>query len=544
MDVSSSFTVRFENSVTTDERIDFDRPEQQGSDDDYNKKTRSAAAATALSTGSTTTAASNSYDDDSLLICFLCAPVIAYYLGYGIAHFTSSTLVDSEGCEHRVRQRLVSSFGIPWLTLFVIDFLCLCPAHYWLTMYSKTHAVAWARHGNARDIVEDVATSLDRLTLAETLHFSCALMPILIGLAVDNAMRGDWQYALIIGLVMGVFAGGQLIFGLLSRPRSAIVRFRGPGTPAFAWGALKGSLGSALCILLWGMRGAAWWMDHPVLPVRPPAGAQATGVLQHHPLVEGSYLIDLWQGFSCQGRLSDEIMTLRGEIAKAPWVINVSSCDSEMFIDGGRDEVCLRQHPNATLPSMWTADGFRHFRVSLNCPMFAGFGFLSAQVLVGAGMFSTIQHLRYGWAEVSATFALMVTLGGFCFTWMRFYSTDPDPRFDWGGTVVIDGLAVPISVVTIAALVYRDSIAELARSRSKQSSRWVLSGQYCAFLSHYKNEAAADARHVKDKLVQALGAPVFLDSDDLMDLRNLCHQVSMSDVLLLFQTRDLLTRPW
>jgi hypothetical protein len=63
-------------------------------------------------------------------------------------------------------------------------------------------------------------------------------------------------------------------------------------------------------------------------------------------------------------------------------------------------------------------------------------------------------------------------------------------------------------------------------------------------MSHYKNEAAADARQVKDKLVEKLGAPVFLDSDDLMDLRNLCHQVAMSDVLVLFQTRNLLTRPW
>ena len=93
-------------------------------------------------------------------------------------------------------------------------------------------------------------------------------------------------------------------------------------------------------------------------------------------------------------------------------------------------------------------------------------------------------------------------------------------------------------------LVYKNSLAELARSRAAHASRWNLNSQFAAFMSHYKNEAAADARHIKGRLVDELGAPVFLDSDDLMDLRNLCHQVSMSDVLVLFQTRDLLTRPW
>ena len=57
-------------------------------------------------------------------------------------------------------------------------------------------------------------------------------------------------------------------------------------------------------------------------------------------------------------------------------------------------------------------------------------------------------------------------------------------------------------------------------------------------------EAAADARQIKDKLTEALGAPVFIDSDDLQDLRQLQHQVTQSDVLVLFQTRGLLTRPW
>ena len=55
-------------------------------------------------------------------------------------------------------------------------------------------------------------------------------------------------------------------------------------------------------------------------------------------------------------------------------------------------------------------------------------------------------------------------------------------------------------------------------------------------------EAAQEARYIKDKLSQELGAPVFLDSDDLADLRQLCDIVMECDVLILFLTRDLMTR--
>eukprot|EP01051_Picozoa_sp_SAG22_P016608 SAG22_NODE_2376_length_2642_cov_11.644514_3_plen_104_part_00 len=63
-------------------------------------------------------------------------------------------------------------------------------------------------------------------------------------------------------------------------------------------------------------------------------------------------------------------------------------------------------------------------------------------------------------------------------------------------------------------------------------------------LSHYKIEAAEVARMVKGGLKAELGAPVFLDSDDLMDLRTLLEAVRNSDVVVLFQTQRLLERPW
>jgi hypothetical protein len=78
----------------------------------------------------------------------------------------------------------------------------------------------------------------------------------------------------------------------------------------------------------------------------------------------------------------------------------------------------------------------------------------------------------------------------------------------------------------------------------ERTTRWSVQGRYAAFVSHYKAEAATEARHLKDKLTTMLSSPVFLDSDDLADLRNLLDAVAQSDVLVLLQTTNLLTRPW
>ena len=80
--------------------------------------------------------------------------------------------------------------------------------------------------------------------------------------------------------------------------------------------------------------------------------------------------------------------------------------------------------------------------------------------------------------------------------------------------------------------------------KDDDSSAWELKGEYAAFLSHFKLESAGDARYMKDKLELQLGAPVFLDSDDLLDLRKLCKQVLESDVVILLLTKGVLTRPW
>lgn len=65
-----------------------------------------------------------------------------------------------------------------------------------------------------------------------------------------------------------------------------------------------------------------------------------------------------------------------------------------------------------------------------------------------------------------------------------------------------------------------------------------------SFLSHFKFEAATEARLCQIEMEKMLGCPCFLDSDNLQDLRELLDHVKNSDVLVLLQTTGLLTRPW
>jgi hypothetical protein len=76
---------------------------------------------------------------------------------------------------------------------------------------------------------------------------------------------------------------------------------------------------------------------------------------------------------------------------------------------------------------------------------------------------------------------------------------------------------------------------------------WSVNKTYAAFLSHFKNEAAAEARVLKLELTRSLRTldeQIFLDSDNLTDLRNLLDDVEQSDVILLLYTEGVLSRPW
>ena len=68
--------------------------------------------------------------------------------------------------------------------------------------------------------------------------------------------------------------------------------------------------------------------------------------------------------------------------------------------------------------------------------------------------------------------------------------------------------------------------------------------KWAAFLSHYKTEAAMEARFLQTELEVLLGRKCFLDSDDLRDLRLLQQSVRQSDCLILVQSKSVLSRPY
>ena len=92
----------------------------------------------------------------------------------------------------------------------------------------------------------------------------------------------------------------------------------------------------------------------------------------------------------------------------------------------------------------------------------------------------------------------------------------------------------------------------LSSDKEKQVLRrfiegWSIKQRYATFLSHFKAEAAAEARILKLELLKALRTPddkIFLDADSLSDLRELQACVAETDVLILMLTNGVLSRPW
>lgn len=77
---------------------------------------------------------------------------------------------------------------------------------------------------------------------------------------------------------------------------------------------------------------------------------------------------------------------------------------------------------------------------------------------------------------------------------------------------------------------------------------WFVRKTYAVFLSHFKMEAAAEARILKSELVHQLKcseSEVYLDSDNLSDLSELIDSgVKESDAVILLLTKGVLSRPW
>ena len=67
----------------------------------------------------------------------------------------------------------------------------------------------------------------------------------------------------------------------------------------------------------------------------------------------------------------------------------------------------------------------------------------------------------------------------------------------------------------------------------------------CMPLRMLQVEAGSDARYLSDLIRRMTGAPAYLDSTDLVDLRTLFkHGVHKSDVLVILATKGVFTRPW
>ena len=85
------------------------------------------------------------------------------------------------------------------------------------------------------------------------------------------------------------------------------------------------------------------------------------------------------------------------------------------------------------------------------------------------------------------------------------------------------------------------------RSLKRYFEGWFVRKKFAVFLSHFKMEAAAEARILKNELVRSLRVKeqeLFLDSDNLTDLRKLLEHVAESDSVALLYTKGVLSRPW
>jgi len=121
--------------------------------------------------------------------------------------------------------------------------------------------------------------------------------------------------------------------------------------------------------------------------------------------------------------------------------------------------------------------------------------------------------------------------------------------------VVIMIVAAFLMIVLLAATLAANIYIHLMQARLRKkwsvgtmdppSFKWRPQGLYACFLSHYKMEAASEARYMHDVLRKMLRCPIFLDSSTLSDLRKLVDEgVQKSDVVVLLATEDVLIRPW
>ena len=107
------------------------------------------------------------------------------------------------------------------------------------------------------------------------------------------------------------------------------------------------------------------------------------------------------------------------------------------------------------------------------------------------------------------------------------------------------GFASVLYTVQLARRKQLDSLQYTTTSMEPPYVTWKPSHRYIAFLSHYKMEAASDARYMYDLMRKMTRSAVYLDSSTLSDLRQLFDEgIAFSDVVVLLCTSGVLTRPW
>ena len=77
-----------------------------------------------------------------------------------------------------------------------------------------------------------------------------------------------------------------------------------------------------------------------------------------------------------------------------------------------------------------------------------------------------------------------------------------------------------------AAAVEREASIARGRLSHPPTISWELrqGNRYCVFLSHFKEEAGANARYLSDLIKRKTGCAAYLDSNDLVDLRTLFNE--------------------